>query len=42
MQRMKEAVHQATKLNEAISSSVRGVPLIRGAQIAFGGYYDGL
>ncbi|XP_058204789.1 uncharacterized protein LOC131318818 [Rhododendron vialii] len=42
--RMKEAVHQATKLNEAIliSSAVRGVPLTRGAQIAFGGYYDGL
>lgn len=40
--RMKEVVHQATKLNEAISSAVRGAPLTGGARITIGGYYDGL
>ncbi|XVE90167.1 hypothetical protein DITRI_Ditri20bG0056400 [Diplodiscus trichospermus] len=38
--RMKQVVHHATKLNEAISA-VRGVPITR-AHITFGGYYDGL
>ncbi|OMO55273.1 hypothetical protein COLO4_36085 [Corchorus olitorius] len=38
--RMKQVVHHATKLNEAISA-VRGVPITR-AQITFGGYYDGI
>lgn len=37
---LKQVVHHATKLNEAISA-VRGVPLAR-AHITFGGYYDGL
>ncbi|KAM7250909.1 hypothetical protein ACFE04_022792 [Oxalis oulophora] len=39
-QRIKQVVHHATKLNEAISS-VRGVPVTR-AHISFGGYYDAL
>ncbi|KAE8663146.1 Detected protein of unknown function [Hibiscus syriacus] len=38
--RMKQVVHQSTKLNEAISA-VRGVPITR-AHITFGGYYDGI
>lgn len=38
--RLKQVVHHATKLNEAISA-VRGVPLTR-AHITFGGYYDGV
>ncbi|OWM78823.1 uncharacterized protein LOC116195339 [Punica granatum] len=38
--RIKQVVHHATKLNEAISA-VRGVP-VTGAHITFGGYYDGL
>ncbi|GKV49292.1 hypothetical protein SLEP1_g56049 [Rubroshorea leprosula] len=38
--RIKQVVHHATKLNEAISA-VRGVPITR-AHIRFGGYYDGL
>uniref|UniRef100_A0A5B6ZDX5 DUF6821 domain-containing protein n=1 Tax=Davidia involucrata TaxID=16924 RepID=A0A5B6ZDX5_DAVIN len=38
--RIKQVVHHATKLNEAISA-VRGVPLTR-AHITFGGYYDAL
>ncbi|KAK8504569.1 hypothetical protein V6N13_064014 [Hibiscus sabdariffa] len=38
--RMKQVVHQTTKLNEAISA-VRGVPITR-AHITFGGYYDGI
>jgi hypothetical protein len=39
-QRIKQVVHHATKLNEAISS-VRGVPVTR-AHISFGGYYDAI
>ncbi|KAK9289465.1 hypothetical protein L1049_007620 [Liquidambar formosana] len=39
--RIKQVVHHATKLNEAISA-VRGVPLSSRAHITFGGYYDGL
>lgn len=39
--RIKQVVQQATKLNEAISSAVRGVPLNR-AHITTGGYYDGI
>ncbi|KAE8705149.1 Detected protein of unknown function [Hibiscus syriacus] len=38
--RMKQVVHQSTKLNEAISA-VRGVPITR-AHITFGGFYDGV
>lgn len=38
--RIKQVVHQATKLNEAISAA-RGVPLSR-AHITYGGYYDGI
>ncbi|XP_075638288.1 uncharacterized protein LOC142610369 [Castanea sativa] len=38
--RIKQVVHHATKLNEAISA-VRGVPMTR-AHITYGGYYDGL
>ncbi|KAI6697048.1 hypothetical protein NL676_017167 [Syzygium grande] len=38
--RIKEVVHQATKLNEAISAA-RGVPLSR-AHVTYGGYYDGI
>ncbi|KAF8396008.1 hypothetical protein HHK36_017619 [Tetracentron sinense] len=38
--RIKQVVHHATKLNQAISA-VRGVPLTR-AHITFGGYYNGL
>ncbi|KAF3442226.1 hypothetical protein FNV43_RR16142 [Rhamnella rubrinervis] len=38
--RIKQAVHHATKLNEAISAA-RGIPLNR-AHITYGGYYDGL
>ncbi|KAK8634202.1 hypothetical protein V6N13_015030 [Hibiscus sabdariffa] len=38
--RMKQVVHQTTKLDEAISA-VRGVPITR-AHITFGGYYDGI
>ncbi|XP_052174496.1 uncharacterized protein LOC127789601 [Diospyros lotus] len=38
--RIKEVVHRATKLNEAISAA-RGVPLTR-AHITVGGHYDGL
>ncbi|KAF9661015.1 hypothetical protein SADUNF_Sadunf19G0023900 [Salix dunnii] len=38
--RIKQVVHHATKLNEAISAS-RGVPIAR-AHITYGGYYDGL
>ncbi|XP_057486102.1 uncharacterized protein LOC130772359 [Actinidia eriantha] len=37
---IKQVVHHATKLNEAISAA-RGVPLTR-AHITIGGYYDGL
>ena len=40
LQRIKQVVHHATKLNEAISA-VRGVPMTR-AHITYGGYYDGL
>lgn len=40
VQRMKEVVNHATKLNEAIFA-MEGVPVVR-AQISFGGYYDGL
>jgi hypothetical protein len=40
MQRMKEVVNHATKLNEAIFG-MKGVPVVR-AQISFGGHYDGL
>lgn len=36
--RIKQVVHHATRLNEAISA-MRGVPGVR-AQITFGGYYD--
>ncbi|KAI3446380.1 hypothetical protein Pfo_003045 [Paulownia fortunei] len=36
--RIKQVVHHASKLNEAISA-VRGVPITR-AHITFGGYYD--
>lgn len=38
--RMKQVVHHATKLNEAINA-VRGAPLTR-AHITIGGYYEGL
>ncbi|KAL3534098.1 hypothetical protein ACH5RR_002559 [Cinchona calisaya] len=38
--RLKQVVHHATKLNEAISA-VRGVPITR-AHITVGGYYDAL
>lgn len=38
--RIKQVVHHATRLNEAISA-VRGVPVTR-AHITVGGYYDGL
>ncbi|KAL2466242.1 hypothetical protein Adt_42093 [Abeliophyllum distichum] len=38
--RIKQVVHHATKLNEAISA-VRGVPLTR-AHVTFGGYYEPL
>ncbi|XP_059288321.1 uncharacterized protein LOC132041636 [Lycium ferocissimum] len=38
--RMKQVVHHATRLNEAISA-VRGVPVTR-AHITVGGYYDAL
>ncbi|KAL2483162.1 hypothetical protein Fot_44606 [Forsythia ovata] len=38
--RIKQVVHHATKLNEAISA-VRGVPLSR-AHVTFGGYYEPL
>lgn len=38
--RIKQVVHHATKLNEAISA-VRGIPLTR-AHITVGGYYEGL
>ncbi|GAV78954.1 hypothetical protein CFOL_v3_22419 [Cephalotus follicularis] len=38
--RIKQVVHHATKLNEAISA-VRGMP-ITGAHITFGGYHEGL
>lgn len=38
--RIKQVVHHATRLNEAITT-VRGVPIAR-AHISFGGYYDGL
>ncbi|KAK4757340.1 hypothetical protein SAY87_018641 [Trapa incisa] len=37
--RIKQVVHHATKLNEAISAA-RGVP-VTGAHITFGGYYEG-
>jgi len=37
---MKQVVHHATKLNEAINA-VRGAPLTR-AHITIGGYYEGL
>lgn len=40
MQKMKEVVNHATKLNEAIFG-MKGVPVVR-AQISFGGHYDGL
>lgn len=40
LQRIKQVVHQATKMNEAISAA-RGVPLPR-AHITYGGYYDGI
>ncbi|XP_010485746.1 PREDICTED: uncharacterized protein LOC104764020 isoform X2 [Camelina sativa] len=40
MQRMKEVVNHATKINEAIFGT-KGVPVVR-AQISFGGYYDGI
>jgi len=39
-QRIKQVVHHATKLNEAISAA-RGVPIAR-AHITYGGYYNGL
>ncbi|KAI3906696.1 hypothetical protein MKW92_011494 [Papaver armeniacum] len=39
-ERIKQVVHHATKLNNAISAA-RGVPLSR-AHITFGGYFDGL
>ncbi|RZC89630.1 hypothetical protein C5167_027167 [Papaver somniferum] len=39
-ERIKQVVHHATKLNNAISAA-RGVPLTR-AHITFGGYFDGL
>ncbi|PON47538.1 Transmembrane protein [Trema orientale] len=38
--RIKQVVHQATKLNEAMSA-VRGLPLTR-AHVTYGGYYEGL
>ncbi|XP_020080334.1 uncharacterized protein LOC109704000 [Ananas comosus] len=38
--RIKQAVQQATRLNQAISA-MRGAPITR-AHISFGGYYDGL
>ncbi|KAJ6858402.1 hypothetical protein NC652_040855 [Populus alba x Populus x berolinensis] len=38
--RIKQVVHHATKLNEAISAA-RGVPIAR-AHITYGGYYNGL
>ncbi|XP_077213473.1 uncharacterized protein LOC143848412 [Tasmannia lanceolata] len=38
--RIKQVVHHATRLNEALSV-MKGVPLTR-AQITFGGYFDGL
>uniref|UniRef100_A0A6N2LXA6 DUF6821 domain-containing protein n=1 Tax=Salix viminalis TaxID=40686 RepID=A0A6N2LXA6_SALVM len=38
--RIKQVVHHATKLNEAIAAA-RGVPIAR-AHITYGGYYDGL
>ncbi|KAB1221172.1 hypothetical protein CJ030_MR2G012829 [Morella rubra] len=38
--RIKQVVHQASKLNEAISAA-RGVPMAR-AQVTLGGYYDNL
>lgn len=40
LQRIKQVVHQASKLNEAISAA-RGVPMAR-AQVTLGGYYDSL
>ncbi|KAM7269009.1 hypothetical protein ACFE04_024506 [Oxalis oulophora] len=40
-QRIKQVVHQATKLNEVISAARGGVPLTN-AHISFGGYYNGL
>ncbi|CAK7341437.1 unnamed protein product [Dovyalis caffra] len=38
--RIKQVVHHATKMNEAMSAA-RGVPIAR-AHITYGGYYDGL
>ncbi|XP_002525420.2 uncharacterized protein LOC8276500 [Ricinus communis] len=38
--RIKQVVHHATRLNEAITA-VRGVPIAR-AHITYGGYYEGL
>lgn len=40
LQRIKQVVDHATKLNEAIAA-VRGVPVTR-AHITVGGYYDAL
>lgn len=39
LQRIKQVVHHASRLNQALSS-VRGIPLVR-AHITFGGHYDG-
>jgi hypothetical protein len=40
LQRIKQVVHHATKLNEVFAAS-RGVPLSR-AHITYGGHYDGV
>jgi hypothetical protein len=40
LQRIKQVVHHATKLNEVFAAA-RGVPLSR-AHITYGGHYDGV